>query len=35
MWQRIHMPTSAQVEEQARVRAAVAVASVESAPVSE
>jgi glycosyltransferase involved in cell wall biosynthesis len=35
MWQRIHMPTSAQVEEEARVREAVAAASVESTPVSE
>jgi glycosyltransferase involved in cell wall biosynthesis len=35
MWQRIHMPTSAQVEEAARVRAAVAAASVETTPVPE
>ncbi len=35
MWQRIHMPTPAQVEEEVRIRAAVAAASVEAAPASE
>jgi glycosyltransferase involved in cell wall biosynthesis len=35
MWQRIHMPTHAQVEEAARVRAAVAGASVETTPAPE
>jgi glycosyltransferase involved in cell wall biosynthesis len=35
MWQRIHMPTAAQVEEEVRIRTAVAAASVESAPASE
>ena len=33
MWQRIHMPTPAQVEAAARVRAAVAAAPVEARPV--
>jgi hypothetical protein len=32
MWQRIHMPTPAQVEAAARVRSAVAAAPVEVTP---